>query len=66
MALTKEQRRDLIKQRHEAMVDIEAFGEIPLSKEQIVETVGELDGFREHQRDQLSDSEFLTSDEAKQ
>ncbi len=61
--LTKEQRRLLIKQRHEAMVDAEAFGEIPLSKAEIIETVQELDGFREHQRDAHSDSEFLTSDE---
>jgi len=61
--LTKEQRRNLIKQRHEAMVDAEACGEIPLSKQEIVETVGELDAFREHQRDEQTNSEFLTSDE---
>ncbi len=60
---TKEQRRALIKQRHEAMVDKEAFGEIPLTKDAITETAQELDGFREHQRDIHSNSDFLTSDE---
>ena len=62
----KEQRRLLIKQRHEAFVDKEAFGVIPISEKEITETVEELDGFREHKRDAHSDSEFITSDEAKQ
>jgi hypothetical protein len=65
MTLTKEQRRDLIKKRHEALVDADACGEIPLTKGDIERTVGELDAFREHQRDVQSDSEFLTSDEQK-
>lgn len=37
---------------------------IPLTDEDIKETVGELDGFREYARDRHSDSEALTSDEA--
>jgi hypothetical protein len=66
--MTKEERLTLIKQRHEALMESDtlAFGEIPLSKREIVETVEEMEGFREHQRDRHSESEFLTSDEAKQ
>ena len=69
MALTpeqKEQRRNLIKQRHEASVDKEAFGVISISDKEITETAEELDGFREHKRDVQTDSEFITSDEVKQ
>lgn len=44
--------------------ELEFADGIPLSDADVRETVGELDGFREHSRDQHSASEALNSDEA--
>ena len=59
--MTKQERLEWLKERHQAH---EAqFGDLPVGKAEIQETVGELDAFREFQKDVHSESEFLTSDE---
>jgi hypothetical protein len=60
--MTKEERLQMIKDRHQASQDV--VGEIPISKREIRETVEELDSFREYARDRKTESEALTSDEA--
>ena len=61
--MSKAERRDLIKQRFEALEAKENAKAVKFVPAEIIETVQELDGFREHVRDRHSDSEFLTSDE---
>lgn len=59
--MTKEERLAYMKERFPQLED--SIGEIPLSKRDIRESVEELDSFREHTRDQVSQREALTSDE---
>lgn len=40
------------------------FAELPVSKEEVRETVQDMDSFREEQRNQQSERDALTSDEA--
>lgn len=65
--MDKATRLELLKQigeNHRRKEELEFADGIPLSDADIRETVGELDGFREYQRDKHTDSEGLTSDEA--
>ena len=59
--MTKEERLAYMKERFPQLED--SIGEIPLSKRDIRESVEELDSFREHTRDRVSQREGLTSDE---
>lgn len=65
--MDKATRLQLLKQigeNHRQKEELEFADGIPLSDSDIRETVGDLDGFREYQRDRHSDSEALTSDES--
>jgi len=59
--MTKEERLAYMKERFPKIED--DLGEVPLFKRDIVESVEELDSFREHTRDRVSQREALTSDE---
>lgn len=64
--MNKETRLNWLKDQHEKhqqkTQELPA-GEIPVSDQDIKETVEELDSFTEYSRDQHSNSEALTSDE---
>jgi hypothetical protein len=62
--LTKTERLNLIRQRHEKLIEDGAVGELPLTKRDINETVNELDAFKEFDRANKSERGHLTSDEA--
>lgn len=51
--LTKEERLELLKYRHQVVLEKEelVFGEIPVSQFETEQTVFEMDSFTEHQRD---------------
>jgi len=70
MILTNEQRNKLIRQRHAAAMGTHyegttenAVGELPISKQEIKESVRELDSFQEFDHTKKSESDVLTSDE---
>ena len=70
MKLTNAQRRNLIKSRHIAIqqthyngLQENAVGEIPISKQEIKETVHEMDSFQEFDRTKKTENDALTSDE---
>jgi len=62
--MNKEDRLKWIKTRHQAHIESDdQFGELPISKREIKETVEEMDSFREFQQSEHSAKETLTSDE---
>ena len=61
--MTKAERLVWIKQRHQLHEDA-VFGETPPSKEDIAESLGELEPLKEYQRDLIREKNVLNSDES--
>lgn len=61
--MNKAERMTYMQKRFPQLEETMSDAVIPISKREIRETVEELDAFREHQRDQVSGSVALTSDE---
>lgn len=61
--MNKTERMVYMQKRFPQLEETMSDAVIPISKREIRETVEDLDAFREYQRDQVSGSEALTSDE---
>jgi hypothetical protein len=59
--MTKTEKRRLKKEEREAA--IAEFGEIPISREEMEETVGDQESYRELIRDERSRKDIINSDE---